>query len=455
MLKASRYNHFFQLEDGNWLGYNLLSKGLVLIESKQFPVVETILTDPNGHYRSSERRQLRDSLAKGRFLIDETIDELKLLHVRYNREKFDPRILHLTILPTYNCNFQCLYCFQQQLSKIGYQIEGEMKEDVIIALIDYVKKATSDTKQLVVDWYGGEPLLALRTVMRLSMAFKEICEENGCSYTSYITTNGYLLSHDVCEQLKRAGIRGIMVTVDGPPNIHNRRRPLKGGGPTFNVILSNLKTAVNFFDPINIRTNIDHESADSLGEFLEILAANDLIRPNIHLVFSDTEIFESIVPELQPINSDSYGKVVAAMKKALRMGFNISRSEKESLFNCLTTKLNTFTITPSGNVYKCPSFAGDPNIRDGYLDIENGDIKLDYSSIEWLAFDPFENPRCRECKMLPICLGGCAYNEIMSRMKRDVPLRPQRRQGDCQQSATKALELALEYDYYKYLNRKH
>jgi len=38
--------------------------------------------------------------------------------------------------------------------------------------------------------------------------------------------------------------------------------------------------------------------------------------------------------------------------------------------------------------------AGPPRVRQQYL-------------IKWLAFDPFDLSKCRECEYLPLCSGGC------------------------------------------------
>jgi len=32
---------------------------------------------------------------------------------------------------------------------------------------------------------------------------------------------------------------------------------------------------------------------------------------------------------------------------------------------------------------------------------------------KWLSIDPFEDEVCRNCKFLPLCMGGCPHSRII------------------------------------------
>ena len=59
-----------------------------------------------------------------------------------------------------------------------------------------MKQYVSVIKRFSVSWYGGEPLMALPIIEKLSEAFFRLCEENGVKYTESIVTNGYLLTKE-------------------------------------------------------------------------------------------------------------------------------------------------------------------------------------------------------------------------------------------------------------------
>jgi len=184
-MKASKYNHSFQTEDGTWLLFNQMSKALATVTADDLPNVTAILASP---IRGEDHPDLRDRLVEGQFLIEDHIDEQKLLRVLHQQERFDSQRLHLVLFPTFNCDFSCSYCFQRQLSHLGYDFHGEMSAPVADALINYVRKAVPHLQRFTADWMGGEPLTSLDTVLRMSHAFKSLCEDELCAYRSQITT---------------------------------------------------------------------------------------------------------------------------------------------------------------------------------------------------------------------------------------------------------------------------
>ncbi len=62
----------------------------------------------------------------------------------------------LTILPTFGCNLGCDYCF------VGKK-RGAMDRERQDQIIEFVTKrfASHTFPSMAVDWFGGEPLLAL------------------------------------------------------------------------------------------------------------------------------------------------------------------------------------------------------------------------------------------------------------------------------------------------------
>ena len=45
-------------------------------------------------------------------------------------------------------------------------------------------------------WYGGEPLMNIETIERLSDFFVEFCKENDIEYTAMVVTNGFNLTKE-------------------------------------------------------------------------------------------------------------------------------------------------------------------------------------------------------------------------------------------------------------------
>jgi len=107
-MKESNYNYFVEYElDNVFLGYNCVSGGLYVFPGKQYDEMKKILKAPD----RVEDSILKEKLIKGRFLIDDDLDELQLLKLRNNTARFNPNGLGLVITPTLFCNFDCPYCY--------------------------------------------------------------------------------------------------------------------------------------------------------------------------------------------------------------------------------------------------------------------------------------------------------------------------------------------------------
>src|SRR5690606_20415078 len=98
-------------------------------------------------------------------------------------------------------------------------------------------------KELIVSigWYGGEPLLESERVLRISRFLRSVSESYGHSFRGSIVTNGVLLSPSICDALISSGVTSAQVTIDGPHDIHNIRRPLRAGsGDSYSTIIRNI-----------------------------------------------------------------------------------------------------------------------------------------------------------------------------------------------------------------------
>lgn len=209
-----------------------------------------------------------DTLIQGRFLVDNDINEKNTLKLRYMNYKYDNKLLKICLIPTYNCNLSCSYCYQKQLDDVGFDYGNEnISKKMLDSLEDYLRGATINRKKLHIEWFGGEPLLVSDLLINFNYKMKKICEANDCFYSSSLVTNGYLLNKKLAKRIYKSGTQGALITVDGPKDIHNNRRCLKNGEGTYEKIIKNIIEISDFFK-INIRTNIDKENIDHIKTFI-------------------------------------------------------------------------------------------------------------------------------------------------------------------------------------------
>lgn len=128
------------------------------------------------------------------FLIEDNINEFQIEIGKKVFEMQERNILELIILPTENCNFRCVYCYET-FSKPAMSFETQEN------IVNFVRNELKKKAGLSVGWFGGEPLLALDVIKNLSEKFISICREYKKPYRSAITTNGYFLNYETFKRL--------------------------------------------------------------------------------------------------------------------------------------------------------------------------------------------------------------------------------------------------------------
>jgi uncharacterized protein len=117
-----------------------------------------------------------------------------------------------------------------------------MSPRVARAAIDWVlQSGTGD--RLVVNFFGGEPLLNPPALRDALIHARTECSRRGKSFQALISTNG---TQDLCAlgDVLFSVAHWITVSVDGPPSIHDRNRPLRDGRPSFGLIAANVQRYV-------------------------------------------------------------------------------------------------------------------------------------------------------------------------------------------------------------------
>lgn len=129
-----------------------------------------------------------------------------------------PRLL--TFMMTYRCNLRCTMCWQWGEQGLFHELsrEHELQQLDLATLRSVVEDVAEDGTGVFL--WGGEPFLH-----RDIMPFVEFIKSKGM-YCS-INTNGTYLPRD-SRRLAELGVDAIMVSVDGPREIHDRIRGMQG-----------------------------------------------------------------------------------------------------------------------------------------------------------------------------------------------------------------------------------
>lgn len=412
-MKKSKYNKIINLEDGKTIAFNSVTCALAEVDAEFLDTLENI-ENINVDELTPEKKELIDNMMEGNFIVDDMLDELKLIKYRNYSGKFSSSGIGLVIAPTLACNFACPYCYETAKS-------GIISKEVQDSLLEMIEDTAKHKYDVDITWYGGEPLIAKEVIFDFSRRAIEICEREGVRYGAYIVTNGYLIDEDVISKMKEAHITGAQITVDGPPSIHNTRRILKNSDePTFDRIIHNVKLLMqNGITNIAIRINVDKTNVNHVEELLDILEREGVkdVVVNLGHVSAYTEACNGVTDSC--MDTEEYAAQDSKYQKILHeRGYQISGrypfypSIKANY--CCADHVSAYVIDPEGYMYKCWNDVGNQKRAVGNVCTikDKMDDKMFAMNLEYIMWGPFEHEKCRECDILPICMGGCPYKGI-------------------------------------------
>lgn len=400
----SKYNKLIKLKNTNVLLYNSISGALWELDADAYgKLMEVKENIKNKTYKGDAA--IHNHLADAHVissLSDE--DYLTLLKFQRLRRQASSKHISYTILPTLACNFNCRYCYES--SRPNLFMSKEVEEDIL--------KLVSSQKDAVfsIDWLGGEPLLGLDTIIRIS----ESLIANETAFRSTLVTNGYLLDSETIKLLACSlHVSQIQVTVDGTKEMHNANRPHIENINSYDKIIENLDfihqnlSSLNHLS-VSIRMNIDKNNSDDFIEFYQyfrkkypqfhvypgIITASNGCLDRDHCLYNQQELANFLIKTKQ-------AKGIQILPFFSNEGGN----------TCIADTLHSFVIGPEGELYKCWNDVGLKDkivgqIKEGSIVRNNSILEAEYVS----GTNPYEKENCKKCFLLPQCHGGCSNKKI-------------------------------------------
>ena len=134
----------------------------------------------------------------------------------------------------HTCNLNCSYCFASQ-----GRYQGEralMSFEVGKRAMDFLIENSGSRRNLEVDFFGGEPLMAMDTVKKTVEYARSIEEEHNKCFRFTITTNGVLLDDENIEYINRE-MSNAVLSIDGRKEVNDDLRPTVNGKGSYDVIV--------------------------------------------------------------------------------------------------------------------------------------------------------------------------------------------------------------------------
>ncbi len=394
-MKSSFYNVYIQIKEGNYVLFNTLNNSLAIIDEKGKNMI-----DAPDEFMDEE---LKEFISKG-FIITNESDEKDLISVRMNHNKFKNSKAHFMITITFTCNCACKYCFEGKQQHKG--VLDEINSNKIRKFITNLLNA-NNYQEVQIDWFGGEPLLFLKILEREMTVYKKLFEDRHLPYKFRIYTNGTIWNKKIDDFLSSFNIKDLQITFDGAKEEHDQRRVLKKKAEgTYDLIKKNLVQIVKRF-PVILRINIDKVNYRNFGILLNDLKVSEFL--DVPLDILAIQSMTSACGNYgNAISDEEIVKLLPSLWfDAIKKGFRIYVRPQTSYIYCSTFCDSTFIFDFNANIFKCAVLQYDETHKIGTLNTE-GEIKnLRNEYYQWMSRNPLEFDKCRICKLLPVCGGGC------------------------------------------------
>lgn len=410
MMKTSMYTFLFDCDGSEFYIYNSLSNALVELDDSSYRYLSDAQKNLTEIDKSVFDPELWEVLETKKFITENDQDDFLLYKSVISLQRSGTNNMHLRIAPTMDCCFRCHYCFEK------YKEPGEMSEEVMDSIIKYLNSLPSKP-DIVVTWFGGEPLMAVEQMERL---YDKFVSQYKKPSKSDIVTTGYHIDEEVIAALKRMEITQMQITLDGLKETHNRVKHTDGCDDTFSRVLDNVDLVMATAPEINVvfRVNTTKQNADEYVPLYRQLVSR-------YRQYSNYGISPGIVMERGACNVESHGKsIFFTPKENARYNLDLYHNHKihttfmrypsRFFLECGMRNVLCMAFDPEGYVYKCWELIGNKEYAVGKL---SGEGKLEITNSvnynrQMYGADPLADPVCIKCKYLPICNGGCPIQRI-------------------------------------------
>ena len=394
-MRASRYTIACEGENGEHLLYNTAHGTFAALDDDAF-----------AEFQACEG-PLAGRMFNDLFLTElSPEEELEAQRMIFQTAREDPSALYLVLAPTYACNFRCPYCYEQEHNGI----KGKMGADVMDAVCRFAQKRFDEHPflEMQVQWYGGDPSLALDVVEELSRRLISWCDERGVAYGAMMLSNCNAIDDDAARMLAEARVGWVYMTIDGFEETHNARRVSATGSNSYERNIEAARLFARYGIGARATMNVDrvnwpefHPLRDMLRTELGVELSCARLCDYGH--FFGTRGFEK--PAFDLFDHDEY---VQLQHDEFAAGGFTAEAIRSMLAPvprfCNGQRHDYYVIDAIGDVYMCDGYIGEKahvafNVLDGPAP----------EHLRMVSHDPHDSEQCRDCHLLPICQGNCDW----------------------------------------------
>jgi uncharacterized protein len=324
------------------------------------------------------------------------------------------------------CNLRCVYCFYRSKEHLfGTGEKWRMTGEVLEAYVRQYLACLRSRPEVMFAWQGGEPTLMGIDFYRRAVELQQHHKRPTQRVANSFQTNGILVNDEWCRFFHDAGFL-VGLSLDGPPDVHDRWRVDPDGKPTSQRVIRALERLQSHQVEYNVLCSVQSANAAKPRE--------------VYRFFRDLGIrFLQFIPIVVPVPGAS-GAVSAQSVTAEAWGSFMCEVFDEWVRNDVGTvfvqsfdmalaawmgypaPLCTFSetcgralvIEHNGDIFSCDHFVTAEHRLGNILERPLGDMVDSDQQLRFAADKRDRRPAaCQECPYDFVCRGECPKNRLV------------------------------------------
>ena len=315
---------------------------------------------------------------------------------------------------SHDCNLRCQYCF----ASTGDFGTGRNIMDIETAkrAIDFVIQRSGSRRNIEVDFFGGEPLMAMDTVKATVAYARSIEKKAGKCFRFTITTNGVLLDDENIDYINRE-MSNAVLSLDGRPQVNDRMRKTVNGKGSYEVIVPKFQKLVagRGTKDYYLRGTFTHYNLDFAEDVMH-MADLGFRNVSVEPVVGEETCGYALKDEDLPVVLEQYEKLAEKLKDRTDVNFfhfNVDLAQGPCVIKRLRgcgAGCEYVAVTPEGDIYPCHQFVGNPAYKIGSLSDGSFDMELSH---RFSCLNIYTREECRDCWARFYCSGGCSASNLL------------------------------------------